>query len=246
MLADKEGKRNAFKFKKSDLKPFERITIIGKIGSGKSVLTNEILEYMSKKTLVVLIDTKREYSHIPNFELDNLKADKGLFRIYELEYKGYKIRDFQQIVEVISVLLFERGFTDKENKVQGRSSILAVEELGNVIKKHGRLYDVMPEYAVLIQQGRSRDVGFIGTTQRPQEIHTTILSESQHIVCFDLTSTHDLEAMKGYFEREWIDELGKHQFLHLNYSKNQIKRHFKLYLSTDKMKFYKSIFGRSY
>lgn len=237
-MPSRYDKENAVKFKKSNIRPHERITVIGKTGSGKSVLFDNLLDYFSKKTLVILIDTKDEYKHISEFQMENLKADKGLFKIVELDYKGQKIDDYYIIVEFFSLALFERG------KTENRSSMLAIEELGNVVKKHGRLYDVSPSFARLLQQGRAHDVGFLGTTQRPQEIHTTILSQSNHIICFDLTSKHDLDAVKAYFEPEWIYDLGKHQFLHLDYTHNTITRNFKLYLSNDKIKFYNRLFGK--
>lgn len=240
LLTDKNGKSKAFKLRLTDFQTHDRTLIIGKTGSGKSVLFDQMINHFSKKTFVLLLDTKREYHHVPTFEMENLEANKGLFRCYELDYRGHIIDDNYEIAEFFSILLFERA------REQKKSSILAIEELGNVIKKYGRLYDIMPKFAKLLQQGRSSNIGFIGTTQRPQEIHTTILSQCTQLICFDLTSSQDLHSVKAYFEPEWFDLLNKHQFFHLNYTKNSLKRCFKRYLTSDEKNFYTKIFGKSY
>lgn len=225
------------KFKRSDIDINERMMIIGRTGTGKSVFTDTMLNYLSKNTLVVILDTKIEYDHIPALTPQVLENGKnGLFRIYEMEYYGEKIEDLYYIAEFLAENLFDRG-----------NAILAIEELGNVCKKGGRLYDQMPNTARLLQQGRARECGFIGITQRPQEVHTTFLSQSDHIISFDVSSKHDIEAMKSYIDKERYDLLGKHQFFHYNVKRGFTKRCYRLYEDElyHSLDYYKKIFGRA-
>ncbi len=236
----KERKFQRYNFLYKSIKPHERCTIIGKTGSGKSVLFDNLLKVLSKSNLVILIDSKREYSHLPivnNVKIFDKEIVKtGLFRIYELEFKGHIIDDLVELNEFLSKVMFER-----------RDCILAIEELANATKKSGamRLYDLQPNFAKLIQQGRSRNVGFLGTTQRPQEIHTTIMSESQHLIIFDVTSPHDQKALQNYIEPDLFDRLQKHEFYHLNLPEGYLKHCYKLRMSEPQKLKYKKMFGNA-
>ena len=236
------------KFTKSSIKKHEAITVVGKKGTGKSVLFDILLEHLSKKTLIILIDTKREYKHVPFMDLTHLRYkinrksgkrqyafDKGIFKVTSgFEIQGETFDDLFRITEWLSYVLF-----DREN------CILAVEELGNCTKKYSRFYDCNPYLATLVQQGRGKNVGFLGTTQRLQEIHTTILSESDHILCFRLTSEADESYMKNYIHPDHIKALEKHEFLHLNLKDDYLRHCHKLYLNPQKLKYYTRTFGKT-
>ena len=221
-------------FVMGDIGIHDRTTIVGKTGQGKSVLMHKIMHFFSKKTLVLLIDTKDEYVDIPELDMKILKKAKGLFRIISIEQDDLIIDDYKVICEWISKILFER-----------ENCILAIEELGNVVRTYGTLYEVMPNFAKLLQQGRGHNVGFLGTTQRPQEIHTTILSQSNHIVSLLVTSKHDLQAMGAYFDKEQYDKLQRYEFFHLNHAKNYLKHCYKLYLREAEIRYYTELFGET-
>lgn len=239
-----EGK----KFTKSSIKKHEALTIVGKKGTGKSVLFNTLLEHLSKKTLAILIDTKDEYKHIPYMDLEHLKYEidyktekkvyafnTGLFRVVSgFEIDGESYEDLYNITEWLSYVLFNRG-----------NCMLAIEELGNCTKKHTRFYDCNPHLAKLVQQGRQPKVGFMGTTQRLQEIHTTILSESDHIICFRLTSEADESYMRNYIHPDHIKNLDKFEFLHLNLKDDYLRHCYKLSFDESKLKYLTSIFGKA-
>lgn len=236
------------KFTKTSIKKHEAITVVGKKGTGKSVLFDTLLLALSKKTLIILLDTKREYKHIPFMDLDHIKYEidyktkkkkyafnTGLFRVisgFELGGKTYE--DLFTITEWLSYVLFNR-----------EKCMLAIEELGNCTKKFNRFYDCNPYLSTLVCQGRQRGVGFLGTTQRLQEIHTTILSESDHILCFRLTSEADENYMRNYIHPDHIKELGTHEFLHLNLKDDYLRHCNKLYLDEQKLKYYTKIFGKT-
>lgn len=228
-------KEQRAKFVFSDIGKHDRTTIVGKTGQGKSVLMDKLIHFFSKKTLVILIDTKNEYIHIPELNMKILQKAKGLYRIVSIEEEdNIIIDDYKVICEWISKILF-----DREN------CLLAIEELGNVVRKYGTLYEVMPNFAKLLQQGRSHNVGFIGTTQRPQEIHTTILSQSGHIISLLITSKHDLQAMGAYIDKEQYGKLQRYEFFHLNHAKNYLRHCNRLYLSDAEIKYYSDLFGET-
>lgn len=241
MVYEKKGK-----FDFNSILPHHRTTIIGKIGSGKSVLTHKILLHLSKKAFIVLLDTKGEYEDIQEFQLENLiDKRKGLFRVTSLEYQGYIIDDNRVLAEFFSDLMIRQNKKRKKDGEKLTPYILAIEEVGNVISKHGRLYDVMPKFAVLLQQGRSLQVGYLGTTQRIAETHTTIVSESYHVISFAVTSENDLKAMKTYIQADKYLDLNRFQFYHLNHSENYLKHCYKLYLTLTEKNYYHKVFGES-
>lgn len=220
----------------SIIKEHERTIILGLAGQGKSVLLDKLMKYFGKKTLIVLIDPKDEYDHIPDFQIDDFNKEHGLFRINELEYEGILFKGasgLKYIAEWLAENLFARG-----------NCILAVEEMGLVLEKWGKFYDKAPHMATLIQQGRSRNVGFIGVSQRPQELHTTLVSQSNNIFCFWVSQRADMEYVKSYFPEELITELNRHEFLRYKVGDKTIYKHYKLYLSEGEKDYYANIFGK--
>jgi len=241
MVYEKKGK-----FDFNSILPHHRTTIIGKIGSGKSVLTHKILLHLSKRAFVVLLDTKGEYEDIKEFELSNLiDKKKGLFRVTSLEYRGYIIDDNQILAEFFSDLMVRQNKKRRKDGEMLTSYVLAIEEVGDVISKHGRLYDIMPKFALLLQQGRSLKIGYLGTTQRVAEIHTTIISQSYHVMSFAVTSENDLKAMKTYIDADKYLNLNRFQFYHVNHAENYIKHCYKLYLTPSEKRYYHKVFGES-
>ena len=222
------------KFVMSHIGEHDRTVLVGKTGQGKSVLMDKLMKFFAKKTLVVLIDTKDEYEHIPELTMKVLKRPKGLYRIISIEENEIIIDDYMVICEWISKILFNR-----------ENCILAIEELGDVTKKGARLSDTMKNYNKVLTQGRSHRVGFIGTTQRPQMIHTTILSQAFHIISFLVTSKHDLHAMGAYIDKEQYEKLNRYEFFHLNHPKNYLKWCYKLRLTDIEIKYYSEIFGET-
>lgn len=225
------------KFNKKSIQTHECIIIIGRRGTGKSVFVDTMLEYLKKKTFLVLLDIKDEYSHHPTLDIKTmLEQKKGVARVNSITYKGHEIKDHYIIAEFIAENLFKRG-----------NCMLVIEELGAVCTKGGRLYDQMNKTGIVVQQGRKRDVGFIGISQRPQEIHTTFLSQADHIISFEVSSKHDLEAMSAYIDKDRYESLRRHEFFHYNVKDNYLKHCYKLYDGDmyRTIDYYKRLFGKS-
>lgn len=253
LLEEQEGR-----FRKSDFEIHHRTTICGTTGTGKSVLFDTLLDYYSKKTLVLLLDTKREYSHIPDFDVDeHLGLKMGLFKIYGLQSEDGIIRDLWLVKEYLAKLLFIRNTPEikdkhgnlKPNPYRESGVMLAIEELANAHKKDSRrLYDSDPEFAVYLQQGRARNCGFLGTTQRIQEVHTTILSESQNLIFFNMHSERDIKAVGHYIDQSYFNRLKLHDFMHINIPKKYIRHCYALHSGElpkgKSFEYYRKIFGR--
>lgn len=236
------------KFEFHSIKPHDRIVILGRTGSGKSVFTDKLLKFLSKSSFIILLDTKSEYEHLKEFELKYLKTKKiGIWKITEIEHRGNIIDDNFIISEFLSELMFSYNKGAKsQRKKKKLNFILAIEEMGNVTKKSpSKLYDIQPHFAKLLQQGRSQNIGLLSTSQRPQELHTTILSQANHIICFEIYSQHDKDALKPYIAPELFEELKQFEFFHYNTRDNYVNHCYKLYLNKYDQHFYKTIFGDS-
>lgn len=212
------------RFKISEIKPKKnqgiRISILGRTGSGKSAFLAYIFDYLQKQNLCVIVDTKNQYKNIPALTAEALtKATKGLYRIYELDLgNGVIVSDLERICEWVCFKMFER-----------KNCTIIIEECGAVIRKSGILYKTMPNFAKCLNQGRSENVSVICVSQRPAQIHTDVLAQSDHIICFSLTSERDREAIRNYFEVDDLALLNNYEFLWYNIPAGKKNVCYKLY-----------------
>jgi len=240
------------KFKRSDIKTNERLLILGRTGTGKSVLFDTMLNYLSKKCYIILIDTKNEYTHYPTLDFKTFYTqNRGIARINELKVKTkqgtFQTDDLYKIAEFICSNLYNFNKKAKDENRRLRHTIVCIEELGNVCKKGGRLYDVMEHTSKIVSQGRSLEIGFIGTSQRPQMVHTDFIAEADHLISFAVSSKHDLEAMRSYFAKEQYYELKLFEFFHYQIKKGIIKHCYPIYETEmyHSLDYYRKLFGRS-
>ena len=101
--------------------------------------------------------------------------------------------------------------------------------------------------AKIISQGRGVEVGFIGISQRPQQVHTDFLSQADHIISFEVSSKHDLEAMRSYFSKEQYEILKRFEFIHYDIKAGSVKQCYPLYENElyHPLNYYRNLFGRS-
>jgi len=228
------------------------MVILGRTGTGKSVFTDTMLNYLGRKVFIVLIDVKDEYLHIPTLDFKTFFTQrKGVVRINNLTIKSgnqtLKTDDLYKITEFIASNLFKQNQKLKEEGKPLRRAMLCVEELGSVCRKGGRLYDVMYNTAKVISQGRGVEIGFIGISQRPQQVHTDFLSQADHVISFEVSSKHDLEAMKSYFSKEQYESLQRFEFIHYKIKAGNVKHCYPLYENElyHSLEYYRNLFGRS-
>ena len=240
------------KFKRTKIHTNERLVILGRTGTGKSVLTDTMIQYLAKSCYIVLIDVKGEYLHIPTLDFKTFFTQKrGVVRINELTIKSGSqtmiTDDAYKITEFIASNLFKYNQKLRDDKKPLRKAMICVEELGSVCKKGGRLYDVMYNTAKVVSQGRSMEIGFIGISQRPQQVHTDFISQADHIISFDVSSKHDLEAMKSYFNSDQYQSLKRFEFFHYAIKEGLVKQCYPLYENElyHSLDYYRKLFGRS-
>lgn len=222
------------RFKLSDLKKDERMTIFGLTGTGKSHLAKKILEYHARTRLVVVLDTKCEklYNKIPELPIEKLldKKSKGLYRVRNLAFSTQKITNPTIICEFLASNLFKRG-----------NCLFMVEEMPELIPKSGVLIQVMPKLGKYITQGRAFNCSFIGTSQRPAETHTSIPSQSNHVISFYMSLEHDIKYLKKWFPETIYQKFLKrkedkisHEFVRFYVNHQETYHHYRYYPRTSK------------
>lgn len=210
----------------------ERMTLFGLTGTGKSYLTKLIMQKVARTKLVVLQDTKVEYHNVPELTEKILldPKSKGLYRVCNMEYDDLTINDPYSICEFISANLFKRG-----------NCLFVLEEISEVVPKSPKpLIQVMPHFGKYITQGRLFKCAFIGTSQRPAQTHTSITSQSNHIISFYMSLEHDVKYLKNWFPETIYQKFIKdknddisHEFVRFHVNTQKTYHHFRYY-SRDK------------
>lgn len=157
-----------------------RLAILGKTGVGKSTFSKkQILPHYDR---YVFWDPKIENDDVKHDKLltnpTELKKNIGKYDYILYQPKDIKAVDFNKVCKVI----FESG---KENcfyidEVMEISSVNRIEYF----------------HKLIMTQGRGKDIGIINVSQRPSDIHNTILSESTDFFCFKLTLDPDIKKVE--------------------------------------------------
>ncbi|MFW9877390.1 MAG: hypothetical protein ACFFG0_30240, partial [Candidatus Thorarchaeota archaeon] len=150
------------------------------------------------------------------------------YRVFEinLKSKNMKITNPTLICEFLSSNLFKR-----------QNCLFVVEEVAEVVPKTPKpLPQVMKHFGKYIQQGRLFNCAFIGTSQRPADTHTSLTSQSSHIISFYMSLEHDVKYLKKWFPEDIYTKFIKdenepisHEFVRFYVNTQTTYHHFRYY-----------------
>lgn len=181
------------------IQPNDRVTIIGKTGSGKTWLGKM---YARGFKNVLVLDTKGTFTWegAPVIRtLDKLmKVGEGKF-IY------------RPIDSEMNVDFFDAFF---EFAYKRRHTVVFVDELAQVMPNP---HDILPNWQNIMQRGRELNVGIFNCTQRPRGVPKMTFTESEHTFCFRLKLDDDRKHVAEYMGKEIVDHrLKGHEFFYMH------------------------------
>jgi DNA helicase HerA-like ATPase len=164
-------------------KPGSRSYIVGKTGSGKTVLGRKLLESFLD-SYIVIIDPKGSFKWPHDAvlveNLEELSANRMEKTILIRPTLGLnKFVFYNKVLEWI----WRRGNT-----------VVFVDEL-YLMKKEGSANTYPPALMDIITTGREKGITFIGCSQRPAQLPMVCISEAENYYCFRLRLPQDLKRM---------------------------------------------------
>lgn len=183
----------------------DRVFVVGTTGSGKSFLLRKL---SAAQPYVIVLDPKHQWTwgqerpaYGPGIITNRLdlvmRWDEPAPVVYRPPYDEQRAG-----CPEFFMWLFER-----------RNTICVVDEVISITPP----VNIPREFAICIQQGRSRNVGLWMATQRPSRIPIPILSESEHHCVFRLRHPKDLRRMAEYTDPIVEDEPATgHDFWYYN------------------------------
>lgn len=184
----------------------DRVSIFGRTGSGKTFFAKHWL--LPHYDRYVFWDIKHESTDIEHdIVVNNPKQLKNSIKNYnKILYQPTSPtdKDFDDICKII--------FDSKNNA-------LYVDEAAMVSTPTKILYN----HKVLVTQGRSYDVGIINVSQRPRDLHNTLISESEHLFVFALSLETDVLKLRQQMgvAADEIYYLPEYHFLYHNVKLNK-------------------------
>lgn len=179
--------------KKARLRANDRITIIGKTGTGKTTLAKSIMRGFKNLKCIVI----------------NPKNEPSLRRYFEdwpnCEHVVPKPGDMDEINERL-MKVFQQG-----------RALLYIDEL-KMIATHNNFPQAL-QY--IYEQGRARGIGVIAVTQKPRRIPTFVLDNSEHIFSYRLKRPDDRRLIGAAAGLELEDLIGDLEDYHFVYASDR-------------------------
>lgn len=182
----------------------DKIAILGRSGSGKSFLAQKIASVYPR---LFIFDTLYEYSN----------NGETVHTFEDFSENLIRNENSQEFVTVIQFDIEDSGNTQEFNEMlrciyyRGNCTIF-IDEIQNFSNVHQ-----MPDWLrKTCLTGRHRQIGLIYTTQRPGELHKTILSQASKVFCGNLHTLSDIRTMSNYLGKSdnEISELPDRKFIY--------------------------------
>jgi len=167
------------------IKSSERLFVSGKTGSGKTYWIKSQISQLKK---FILYDAKHDESYnsinatlISNINDLRLAIHKGINKII---YRPFMIDDI--VFNEICRIIFETG-----------NITFIIDEMAFHVSSN----KIQPYHDLLMRLGRTKGIGTWNCTQRTRDcLHNTILSETDHIICFRLMLETDRKKLAESFD----------------------------------------------
>ena len=175
----------------------DKIAILGQSGSGKTYLSRKIQTMYPR---VVVLDFMHEY--------DDGEIVRSFSEFSEklIEYKTTRRKRFRLIFQFPPETEDFAFICDHILKTcyTAGNMLVVIEEVQNYSHTHH-----LPHWLrSALLTGRHKNLALIFTTQRPGELHKTILSQCAHVFCGRIHEKNDLKYLENYFYDE-IEKLKK-------------------------------------
>lgn len=193
------------------IKVNDRVCILGKTGSGKSVLEKSLLRKLEAHLNVKLVvhDVKQDLL-LPGYVLartpDELTQALTRSRLIHYQPTSLSEEDFDEVCSIV----YWHG-----------NIVLIVDELSY----YTTAQNIVPFHKEILVRGRTRGVGIIHLSQRPVNIFNAVISEAEHLFVFQLLLRGDIEKIKPVLSKEFIDRvptLPKYHYIYADTNRNVV------------------------
>jgi hypothetical protein len=168
------------------------VTVLGRRGWGKTSLSR-ILQNPFFTGRVVIIDRMREYSNLVRADFAaSFHSFCELLKKHEDSSSCliiYQVGTDEEEIEFNEALRCIYHFGD---------CLLVIEEIHHFASPHS-----MPsQLREILLTGRHRGIALLSTSQRPGEVHKTILSQSSHVFAGSIHETNDLKYLSSFLGKD--------------------------------------------
>ncbi len=194
----------------------EIIVILGKKGSGKSVMARH---YVKDKRRLVVYDPMRQFSDcgvVISGRVDLLyylrDNQRGSFRaVYQpeigLREDDFVKTEFREICQAVSCL---------------KNIYFMVDEIDNCLAPRQQDNGFFQN---IIQRGRHDQISLVATTIRYTDVQRNLTAQADAIICFHTHEPSDVQYFKSYFGDMARELPALPPFHFIKYEKGQVTRH---------------------
>jgi len=183
------------------------ISVIGKRGSGKTLLVQSIVEKLGCKYPVFVFDmvhnwTKRKYTQFKTISIHQM-PENGVF-VYQ-EFQNYQFTQFTSEFYNLALQF------NKPNSIK-YPFFLVFDEIYLHVSNANLDSPDNESFKRLIILARNYGVGLIFTAQRPAILSKTILTQSDFIYSFKLHHQLDVKALEDLFAADNLQQLQPYHY----------------------------------
>jgi hypothetical protein len=181
----------------------QNIVVIGSAGSGK---THFVKWLIMKFLLPANVDfVVWDYNHRGYTSYTDFKLPVPTLHKFDPKVRQFVFQPFDKS---------EKAFVQFSKQAFTANKVIIIEET----QEYARKMFMPDEFENLVRTGRNYGVTYIAITQRPQEIHTAILSNADHLFVFKLTYPPDVELLVKWVGQELrnLTSLPRYYFYYRN------------------------------
>ena len=183
------------------IKSNDRVLIAGKTGSGKSYWIKKVMASLDS---FIFYDPKNNHTELTYPTSNNLD---NLIKLIQKGNKKVVFRPMRPDNDIFDNLCKFVYFL--------QNTTLIIDECIFHVSSN----KILPWHETLMTNGRTRNIGVWNCTQRPRNIvHNTLISESEHIIVFNLKLETDRQKLADSFDELILkaNELERFHYIYFN------------------------------